>query len=329
MTSQDYSGFEEIIPSVLEEWGVTATHIDMVSNSENIVFRIDTSDVSYALRFHRPGYHSLDELNSEVAIHELVHSAGLSVPRAIPTHDGEFYVLRQIPGRSKKRFIGLNEWMGGEVLSSLIENTTDTNIQRSHYRELGRITAALHGAAESWQPPPNFTRHSLDADGLLGEKPFWGRFWDTPAASIAQRQTLCLARDHLYAFVSGLDRATIGYGVMHADLHPANIMVEGQQLTVFDFDDAAYGWFPYDIATALFDAWFEDANYESFKDEMIAGYTESRPLNEPFREALPKFLLIRGLAFIGWLDARPENENRKVLPELIEFACEHTAVICR
>ena len=33
MTSQDYSGFEEIIPSVLEEWGVTATHIDMVSNA--------------------------------------------------------------------------------------------------------------------------------------------------------------------------------------------------------------------------------------------------------------------------------------------------------
>ena len=172
MTSQDYSGFEEAIPSVLEEWGVTATHTQMVSNSENIVFRIDTSDASYALRFHRPGYHSLDELNSEVAIHDLVHSAGLSVPRAIPTRDGEFYVLRQIRGRSEKRFIGLNEWMGGKVLSSLIENTTDTNIQRSHYRELGRITAALHGAAESWQPPPNFTRHSLDADGLLGEKPF-------------------------------------------------------------------------------------------------------------------------------------------------------------
>ena len=47
------------------------------------------------------------------------------------------------------------------------------------------------------------------------------------------------------------DRTPSGYSVIHADMHPGNIVVDGDRLTVIDFDDAGFGWHQYDIATAL------------------------------------------------------------------------------
>ena len=50
----------------LEEWDLHVVQLELISISENTVFRVDTdAGASYALRIHRPGYHNLAELNFE------------------------------------------------------------------------------------------------------------------------------------------------------------------------------------------------------------------------------------------------------------------------
>ncbi len=51
---------EDVVYTVAEralgEWELGATKIEMISRSENVVFRVDTEDDQvYALRVHRPG----------------------------------------------------------------------------------------------------------------------------------------------------------------------------------------------------------------------------------------------------------------------------------
>ena len=47
--------------------------------------------------------------------------------------------------------------------------------------------AAMHNQASAWQPPAGFKRHALDADGLMGEAPFWGPFWEHRSSRRGER----------------------------------------------------------------------------------------------------------------------------------------------
>ena len=53
----------------LESFPVEADKIEFVTQSENVTFRVsvDADDTDYVLRFHRPGYNSIKELESERA----------------------------------------------------------------------------------------------------------------------------------------------------------------------------------------------------------------------------------------------------------------------
>ena len=58
---------------------------------------------------------------------------------------------------------------------------------------------------------------------------------------------------------TGSNRAPAGYlqcyGLAHLDLHFGNFFVDvaSSQITLFDFDDCAYGWYLMDLAMLLFD----------------------------------------------------------------------------
>ena len=51
----------------LEAFGVRPTRLELVSLSENVTFRVETTspEETYALRLHRPGYNTRAELLSE------------------------------------------------------------------------------------------------------------------------------------------------------------------------------------------------------------------------------------------------------------------------
>ncbi len=53
----------------------------------------------------------------------------------------------------------------------------------------------MHNQAAGWQPPATFRRHAWDMAGLVGERPFWGRFWELAALTPAQRSLLDRKRE--------------------------------------------------------------------------------------------------------------------------------------
>jgi Ser/Thr protein kinase RdoA (MazF antagonist) len=172
--------------------------------------------------------------------------------------------------------------------------------------------AAMHDQASAWQPPSDFQRHSLDADGFMGETPFWGRFWDIPGLTAEQRDTLTEARVWIRARLSeyGKDRGT--YSMIHADLRSANVLVQDDRVFVIDFDDAGFGWHQYDLAATLFD-YATSPNYEAIRDALLAGYQSRRSIPDEDLALLPMFLVVRMLAALGWLNDRPEVDLHEFL----------------
>ena len=55
----------EQVKGALDHWSLEPVEIDVASQSENIVYKVTTLEGNFALRIHRPGYHTLEELNAE------------------------------------------------------------------------------------------------------------------------------------------------------------------------------------------------------------------------------------------------------------------------
>ena len=297
--------------AALKAFPIEADALELMSLAENVTYRVvDRRDgVAYALRLHRPWYHTLDELISERVWIRALADAGIAVQMPVRTGDGQEYASVTVPGTGERRFAGLARWTTGRVLAEVLRETTDTAIAEQHFAQLGAVTASLHDQAAAWQPPAAFTRHALDADGFMGSTPHWGPFWDHQALSAAERRLMLDTRARLHAALARLHRQPSVYSVIHADMHPGNVLVNGDGLTVIDFDDAAWGWHAYDIAVALL-------NHQAFERAYLAGYRSVRGISEQSLMLVPMFRLVRGLAQIGWYHQRPELKRSARLDEV-------------
>lgn len=310
MTTLDAAEHLRAARNALEAWPLAVADVRRVSVSENIVFRVtDAQGRSYVLRLHRPEYHNHAELVSEQTWTAALLNAGVDVPVVVKAADGRGYVPVDVG--DERRYSGLLEWVDGDTLAARINAGQETDV-RGSYARLGGTMAALHAQASGWTPPPGFTRHAFDADGLMGEQPFWGRFWESPHLDAGQRRRLDALRHRIRAMLLDYRADADVFSLIHADLHAANVIVDGEGLHVIDFDDAGFGWHAYDFAVALYHHQ-DDADYAAIRNTLIEGYRRVRPVADETVAMIPLFLLIRSLASIGWTAARPEldrNANR-------------------
>ena len=306
MTTLDAAEHVRAARKALEAWPLTVADVHRVSVSENIAFRVtDAQGRSYVLRLHRPEYHNHAELVSEQTWTAALLDAGVDVPVAVKAADGHGYV--RVDVGDETRYAGLLEWVDGDTLAARINAGRETDV-RGSYARLGGIMAALHEQASGWTAPHGFTRHAFDADGLMGEQPFWGRFWESPHLDGGERRRLDALRHQVHAMLRAYRTDPDVFSLIHADLHAANVIVDGERLHVIDFDDAGFGWHAYDFAVALYHHQ-DDAAYPAIRDALIEGYQQVRPVADDTVAMIPLFLLIRSLASIGWTAARPELDR--------------------
>ena len=301
--------------------------------SENATFKVEDGEGrAFVLRLHRPGYHTLAELDSERDWTAALHRAGVAVPVGVRAADGRWYVpvATEEDDGPGERLAGLTTWTEGEVLSAVLDREGPASAP-ARFRALGAAAAALHAQAAGWTPPPTFTRHSLDAEGLVGSAPLWGPFWTSPALSVGERALLRDTRERLAAALARLGRGPEIFGLIHADLHPGNVLIDAHgDLTVIDFDDAAFGWRAFDIAVAVSRHWGE-ADFPAVHSAFLDGYAAVRPLDPGAAALTPMFCLIRALSVIGWLDQRRELDPAPYLDGMkarILSACETFEAPC-
>lgn len=313
--------------AALAQFGLPETEPHPVGKSENVVFRADAPDgTTWALRLHRPGYHALPALESDRALTAHLTAQGLLVPTGRRTLDGTWYAEVTTPDPEGTRLAGMTLWHPGQTLESRIGKDRGPATW-PWFERTGALLADLHECTANWTPPDGFTRHRLDAEGLVGETPFWGRFWDVPGLTDEERRLLSKARDHVANRLAALTNPLI---LIHADAHPANVLISGARLGLIDFDDCAWGWPVFDMAVSLWSA-ASEPDFAGLRDRFLAGYASRRPLPADALEQLNLFLLMRTLMLIGWSADRPEvaGEESEWKPELIAKALNGIANLNR
>jgi len=289
------------VEDALALWGFENAACDFVAGRENRVYRVFAPQGDFALRFKRPGYRDDVELLSELQWLDAMDHAGLSVPQPRAALSGK--MLECVDG-CRVDMVG---WLPGR---SLGQSRTPLDIPDplGVFRRLGAEIARLHTACDSWQMPEGFTRCAWDADGLLGENPLWGRFWENPALDAGTQQLFETfrrqARQHLDSEADSLD-----YGLIHADLVRENVLLDGPAIRMIDFDDGGFGFRHFDIATALVKNRAE-LDYEDLKAALLEGYHSLRVLDD---RTLDLFMALRAVTYVGWIAQRlgePGSEAR-------------------
>ncbi len=319
----------DLARSALVNWGLQDSALELIKYRENAVFKLTTTaGVRYALRIHRYAYHSDDELRSELQWMAALAQSGISVPTLVPTTDGEPFAVVNAGAVPEPRQIDLFEWVDGEQLGSVEQGVSDRSAVKHNYRTIGRLMARLHNQAANWAIPIGFERHSWDVEGLVGDQPFWGRFWEMQALTADERTLINNARERVRKDLSAYQSEPANrerYSIIHADCVAENVMVENDQIRLIDFDDAGFGWHLFDLATALYFEMDED-HFEQARDALIDGYREHRALPEQQVQQLPLFFLARSFTYLGWVHTRAETQTAKELtPDLITMACKRAS----
>jgi len=290
------------------------------------VFRVRLADgAPAALRLHRPGYHDDRALASELQWMAALKAGGLHVPAPIPTLDGSDLVTLPSTPDFAPQHADIVSWMHGEELGRSGEPLRHPPERLATiFGQLGEAMAELHDVSDRWTPAASFARPAWDFDGLLGETPLWGRFWDCQGLTPDAARQLAALRPRLTEKLRAADHAGLDYGLIHADLVRENVLVGPAHVELIDFDDAGYGWRMFDIATTLLRN-RREPHFELIRASLIAGYRRRRPLPEAALETLPLFLLIRSLTYIGWIGARPatpdaEQRLARYVREALELA---------
>jgi Ser/Thr protein kinase RdoA (MazF antagonist) len=307
----------------LSHWGIIDAEVGLIKHRENAVYSVRQPDgVRYALRVHRGGYHSNDELRSELQWMQALDDYGVHTPPIIPAKDGELFKVVASDGVPEARQCDLLGWVDGKPLGSIeggVETDRDTLVQS--YHTVGELAAKLHNQATSWALPNDFARHAWDVDGILGENPFWGRFWELKALTASQLNLLQRAREKLRAQLVAFGQNNDRYSLIHADFLPENLLVTAEDIKLIDFDDSGFGWHLFELATSLFFHLGED-HFDDVCQSIVTGYRLHRELSDEHLEQLPGFFLARGYTYLGWAHTRKETETAQAMtPMIVEGVC--------
>jgi Ser/Thr protein kinase RdoA (MazF antagonist) len=164
----------------------------------------------------------------------------------------------------------------------------------SDYAEAyGVLAAQIHRAADGFRSP--YRRFPLDAEHLLW-RPLRAAdplLAERPADRDWLHATVGLLQDR-FAAVAG-DLTT---GPCHGDLTGGNAVVDGDGLTMFDFDSGGPGPRAYDLGVFVWSTRLQGRPAQDVA-RFLAGYERVRPLSPAERAALDLFAAVREVWFIG------------------------------
>lgn len=190
------------------------------------------------------------------------------------------------------------------------------------FSELGAITARLHGHARNWRKPDGFTRFVWDYDTSLGVRGLWGRWQDGLGMGAQELAQLSRLDDALRGRLEAFGKSEERFGLVHADMRLANLMVNGDRVNVIDFDDCGLSWFLYDLATAV--SFIEHEPYvPALLDAWVQGYRTVAPLSAEDEAEIGTFVMLRRLLLVAWIGSHAMTETAQEMgPEFTTTTCD-------
>lgn len=302
-------------------WGFgPEARVGPLAQSENTVYLIEEPDVArrHVMRISsgRLAYHTAPSIASEMQWLESLGGQGaLRVPEVRATLDG----ARVVPVGGEHAGPGPH----AVVYTFLEGEAPSEEALEPGFEQLGRLSALMHRHAMQWRPPADFHRHHWTPVTILDDALGWGP-WQQGAGIDAAAHSLLQRLEHtLRRRLGALPRGRDVFGLIHADLRLANLLVDGAGTAIIDFDDCGLGWYLYDLAGAL--SFLEERpDAPLLVDRWLSGYREVLAIDPAVEAELPGLIMLRRLQLLGWV-----GYQRHCIDFARDIALDFTRDTCR
>lgn len=277
----------------------------LINVSENVTYIVDAPNArdpvmqKTVLRVHRENYHSKNTINCELSwLDALRDEGGVITPQAYAGRDGKRIQTHSISSLPNPRHMVLFEFVSG-VEPDESQDLVDP------FEGLGELAARTHEHSLAWQRPNNFERLVWDLDTVFGANPTWGNWRNGPQVEGSVRETLERVERRVIERLTAFGKTPDRFGLIHADMRLANLLIDGSSTRLIDFDDCGLGWFLYDFAAGI--SFMEDhPQIPALKDAWVKGYRKIRALSDQEEAEIDTFIMLRRMALVAWMGSHPE-----------------------
>lgn len=271
---------------VAQRYGIPESRLRPLSGGHfSHVYEFAEGGETYVLRITPPNDElGVQEMRAVLAWMDFLSANGAFVPRPKRSNHGR---LVEVVERDGQGYVAVVFEKARGVLGEALPREQWSDVL---YERIGRAVGGMHALAKMYVPPDDVScRPHWDAIGNCFNP---GQILDGAQAVVAEKRAQTLEVIH------GLPKDEGGYGLIHTDLHFANFFVDVETgtVTIFDFDDCAYGWYVMDIAMTLLDAVVVQTSTDretfaaAFMKSYLRGYTAETPLSGFWASQLPHFL---------------------------------------
>jgi len=286
---------------IIDGYDLGECELKSINHDYNSTFKVTAaSGEHFALRINVNSPRTLANLKAEIfLIERLASEPNVNVPSPIKNARGEYISKAWHPMLERDLFAVLFTWLEGAELGD--EPTEEM------MRATGRAMAHMHAALRDTKLPS-------DAQLPIVDDMFWG-YGDaiSPSDKLTTDEKVIIAR--AIEVIEQTTRAMYARTkpqLIHADIHPWNVMWNEGDVAVFDFDDCVIGLPAQDIAVTLYynDTAEQDAAF-------LAGYQEVAPLPDYTEREVNVLKLQRRILLLSYILETENPEHRDMVPEYL------------
>lgn len=298
--------FHRVAEEAAVRYPFDRTSCRLLAFSENATYLVsdpDTGERLFVMRVGRPGYHTLEEYEREISwLRQINDYTPLKVANPIAARDGSYIQRIDVPEADMTCYCVGMEFLTGETL----ENDNAPDAAPRHFELLGEITAYLHRQTEIWNGAKKLKRAHWDFENMIGPHGIWGDWRDypemNPEAQGELEQCCAIIKRRLERY----GKTPQNYGIIHADLRDTNIIVDGDDIKVIDFDDFGFGWHLHDLAGALSFIETRD-DVPDLVNAWLDGYRKVLPFTDTDFAEIDTFILQRRIQLMAWLGSHQDS----------------------
>lgn len=286
---------------IVDDYGLGECELESINHEFNSTFKVTAaSGERFALRINVNSQRTLANLKAEIFwVEQLAGEPKINVPRPVKNSGGEYISKAWHPMLERELFAVMFTWLEGEELGD--EPTEEM------MRATGRVMAHMHAASRATKLPQG-------AELPVVDDMFWGNgdaIMPSHQLNANEKSTLARAIEVIEQTTRAMYARTEPQ-LIHADIHPWNVMWHEGDVSIFDFDDCVIGLPAQDIAVTLYynDTPEQDAAF-------LAGYEEVAPLPNFTEHEMNILKLQRRIFLLSYILETENPEHRAMVGEYL------------
>ena len=305
----------EVLEIATTRFGTQRSKLKMFPEYEgaaNLVYEYQIDKKPLILRISFTPERTLEQILAELHFVNYLSENGVNVSTPVPSLIGNLIETINAAG-IQFHIVTFVKGKGMRVPDNGYRYRDDAPIEE-YFHNWGQILGRMHALTKNYHPE----------SGLI-KRPEWFDLHRERVALVNQLPDR-LQRVHakilsLLDELKSLPRDKDAFGLIHGDFNDGNFTVDytNGDITVFDFDDACYFWFIYELASAweggmgrtMFRGLNERKSFmDHYMEQVLEGYNRENTLSDEWMERLPLFIqLIQVEEFLHYAQYLDEPDD--------------------